>query len=217
VTWVAAEELLAPRSADLDVQLKLAGERLGTASLAVAASAVLEGYAWMLARPLFAAVAAGEAPADLAAGNVLVRFADGFPAEVAAGGAPAPPPAVAAARMIEGHLAVLVARLLERRVRRGPRALWGLVANACAAAAIEEAQAAGHPPRRTAELVNALFEAPGSPLPSPPLLRVSTGGRECLVRRRVTCCLNYTLANEPCATCPLLPAKETRQRMSART
>jgi hypothetical protein len=217
VTWLPATDLLATGSADLDAQLKLAGERLGTASLAVAASAVLEGYAWTLARPLDAAVAAGEAPADLTAGNVLVRFADGFAAEVATGDAPALAPAAAAARMVDGHLAVLVARLAERRVRRGPRALWGLVANACAAAAIEEAQAAGHPPQRTAELVNAVFGAAGWPLPPPPLLPVTTGGRECLVRRRVTCCLHYTLANEPCATCPLLSAKETRQRMSART
>jgi hypothetical protein len=217
VTWLPATELLAAGSAHLEMQLKLAGERLGTASPAVAASALLEGYAWTLARPLFAAVAAGDPPADLAAGNVLVRFADGFPVEVVVGGAPAPPPAVAAARMVDGHLAVLVACLIERRVRRGPRALWGLVANACAAAAIEEAQAAGHPAGRTAELVDAFFGTPGRPLPSPPLLQVGIGGRDRLVRRRVTCCLNYTVADRPCATCPLLPAAETRRRMSART
>jgi hypothetical protein len=84
-----------------------------------------------------------------------------------------------------GHLAVLVARLIERRVRRGPRALWGLVAKACAAAAIEEARTAGHSARRTAELVNAFFEAPGWLLPPPPLLQVAADGRDRLVRRRV--------------------------------
>ncbi|HEX5882780.1 MAG TPA: (2Fe-2S)-binding protein [Actinomycetota bacterium] len=36
-----------------------------------------------------------------------------------------------------------------------------------------------------------------------------------LVRRRVTCCLNYTVAAGPCATCPLLPPAETRQRLAA--
>jgi hypothetical protein len=216
VTWLPATELLAAGSAHLEMQLKLAGERLGTASPAVAASALVEGYAWTLARPLFAAVAAGEAPADLAAGNVLVSFADGLPAAVAAGDAPAPPPAAAAVRMVDGHLAVLVARLLERGVRRGPRALWGLVANACAAAAIEEAQAAGHPPRRAAKLVDAFFTAPIWPLPTPPLILLTTGGHARLVRRRVTCCLNYTVADGPCATCPLLPAEETSQRMSTR-
>jgi hypothetical protein len=35
------------------------------------------------------------------------------------------------------------------------------------------------------------------------------------VRRRVTCCLNYTVAAQPCATCPLLPAAETRRRLAA--
>jgi FhuF 2Fe-2S C-terminal domain len=119
--------------------------------------------------------------------------------------------------MVDGHLAVLVARLAERRVRRGPRALWGLVANACAAAAIEEAQAAGHSARRTAELVDAFFGTPGWPLPTPPLLQVAAGGRDRLVRRRVTCCLHYTVADSPCTTCPLLPAEETKRRMSART
>ena len=50
------------------------------------------------------------------------------------------------ARLVDGHLAALVARLAERRVRRGPRALWGLVANGCAAALLEQARAAGLPP-----------------------------------------------------------------------
>lgn len=216
MTWLPAADLLAAGSADLEAQLKLASERLGTASLAVAASALLEGYAWTLARPLFSAAAAGDPPADLAAGNVLVRFADGSPAEVVVGSAPAPPQAVAAARMVDRHLAILITRLTERRVRRGPRALWGLVANACAAAAIEEAQAAGHSARRTAELVDAFFGTPGRPLPTPPLLQVAAGGRDRLVRRRVTCCLHYTVADSPCTTCPLLPAEETKRRMSAR-
>jgi hypothetical protein len=217
VTWLPTADLLAAGSADLEIQLKLAGERLGTGSLAVAASMLLESYAWTLARPLFAAVAAGDPPADLAAGNVLVRFTGGSPVEVVLASAPAPPPALAAARMVDGHLAVLIARLIERRVRRGPRALWGLVANGCAAAALEEAQVACYSARRTAELVDAFFGTPGRPLPSPPLLQVGIGGRDRLVRRRVTCCLNYTVADRPCATCPLLPAEETKRLMSART
>jgi hypothetical protein len=211
VTWLPADDLLAPGAADLEAQLKLAGERLATAGLAVAASALLEGYAWTLARPLFAAAAGGAAAPDLAAGNVAVRFADGLPAEVATGTAPPAPPALAARRLLDGHLALLVARLLERRVRRGPRALWGLVANACAAAALEEARAAGLPHPRTVALVDEFFAVPGRPLPPPRLLAVA-GDR--LVRRRVTCCLIYTVAAGPCATCPLLPAAETRRRLA---
>jgi hypothetical protein len=38
VTWLPADDLLAPGAADLDVQLKPAAERLGTASPAAAAS-----------------------------------------------------------------------------------------------------------------------------------------------------------------------------------
>ena len=51
MTWLAADDLLGPVPLELDLQLKLAGERLGSDSLAVTASALLEGYAWALARP----------------------------------------------------------------------------------------------------------------------------------------------------------------------
>jgi FhuF 2Fe-2S C-terminal domain len=47
------------------------------------------------------------------------------------------------------------------------------------------------------------------------LLQVGPADGPCLVRRRVTCCLNYTVAGQPCATCPLLPPAETRRRLAA--
>jgi dihydrofolate reductase len=100
-----------------------------------------EGYAWALARPLFALGAGIPAP-DLAAGNVLLAFADGKLAEVAVR-APGP-----------------------RRRRRG-----------------------GGPAGRRGTW---RCWWPGWP----------SGGHPRLVRRRVTCCLNYTVAGQPCATCP---------------
>ena len=116
----------------------------------MAASAFLEGYAWTLARPLFATLAGGRPAPDLAAANVGLRFDGGLLAEVAvddparpAGGA-----AGAAARMVDDHLGPLAARLAERRVRRGPRALSGLVVNGCAAALLEEAGRPACRPRR---------------------------------------------------------------------
>jgi FhuF 2Fe-2S C-terminal domain len=217
VTWLAADDLLGPVPLELDLQLKLAGERLGSDSLAVTASALLEGYAWAVARPLFAALAAGGPAPDLAAGNALLAFAGGRLAEVAVR-APAPPPGGAAgavARLVEGHLALLVARLAERRVRRGPRALWGLVANGGAAAVLAEAQAAGLPADATGRLLGQLLDAPGRPLPAPAVLQAGPDDQPRLVRRRVTCCLNYTVAGQPCATCPLLPPAETRRRLLA--
>ena len=217
MTWLAADDLLGPVPLELDLQLKLAGERLGSDSLAVTASALLEGYAWALARPLFAALAAGGPAPDLAAGNVLLAFAEGRLAEVAVR-EPAPPPGGAAgavARLVGDHLALLVARLAERRVRRGPRALWGLVANGCAAAVLAEAQAAGLPAGATGRLLGQLLDAPGRPLPAPAVLQAGPDGQPRLVRRRVTCCLNYTVAGQPCATCPLLPPAETRRRLLA--
>jgi FhuF 2Fe-2S C-terminal domain len=134
------------------------------------------------------------------------------------GARPGPSPGGAAgavARLVGDHLAWLVARLAERRVRRGPRALWGLVANSCAAAVLAEAQAAGLPAEATGRLLGQLLDAPGRPLPAPAVLQVGPDAQPRLVRRRVTCCLNYTVAGSPCATCPLLPPAETRRRLLA--
>jgi FhuF 2Fe-2S C-terminal domain len=218
VTFLAATDLLGPVPEELDLQLKRAGERLGTDSLAVAASAFLEGYAWTLARPLFAALAGGRPAPDLARANVGLRFDGGLLAEVAvrdpapaAGGAGG-----AAARLVDGHLGPLAARLAERPVRRGRRALSGLVANGCAAALVEEAGAAGLPAAATGRLLAGFLRSAATPLPPPALLRVGgPGGRDRLARRRVTCCLVYRVSGQPCATCPLLPEAEIRRRLRA--
>jgi hypothetical protein len=217
VTRLAADDLLGPVPLELDLQLKLTAGRVGTERLAVAASALLEGYAWALARPLFAALAAGRPAPDLAAANVLLAMADGRLEQVAVRDPAAPPggDAGALARLVDGHLAALVGRLAERPVRRGPRALWGLVANGCAAALVEEGRLAGLPGGWVEGLLGRLLGAGGRPLPAPELLRVGPDGGGRLVRRRVTCCLNYTVAGGPCATCPLLPPAETARRLAA--
>ena len=208
MTWPAAGDLLGPVPVELDLQLKLAAERPGTDRLAVAASALLEGYAWTLGLPLSAALATGAPAPDLAAANVRLRFDGGRPAEVALRDPAAPPGggAGAVARLVDGHLGALVARLAERRVRRGPRALWGLVANGCAAALLEQARAAGlPPPPGSPRCSTSSSPPPGRSLPTPALLPVGHADDPRLVRRRVTCCLNYTVTGQPCATCPLLP------------
>jgi hypothetical protein len=143
--------------------------------------------------------------------------------EVREGLATGEPRMAAFARLAEGlldrHLGVLVARLGELRVRRGPRALWGLVANGCANALVEAAMSAGHPPEMVHALVGVLFGLPGSPLPGPPrLLEVPTGGGGTkLLRKRVSCCLFWTRPGcDPCATCPILSDEQAAARAAAR-
>ena len=84
-----------------------------------------------------------------------------------------------------------------------------------AAGLLAEAQAAGLSAAATGRLLGQLLDAPGRPLPAPAVLQAGPDGHPRLVRRRVTCCLNYTVAGQPCATCPLLPPSETRRRLLA--
>jgi ferric iron reductase protein FhuF len=203
--------------------LKLTAERLGAHSLPVCASALVEAYAGGLARAGFdRLLACGRAP-DLTIGSVLVRFGPaGAVTALPVGGTPGPPDrerealARLASQLLDGHLAQLVGRLLERRVRRGPRALWGLVANACAAAILQAAASAARPPREAAALAAGFFGLAGARLPSPPLVAVTRHGRVELFRRRVTCCLAYRLpAGVPCATCPMLDQRTLHRRLAA--
>src|SRR6266511_2768480 len=120
--------------------------------------------------------------------------------------------------LLDGHLGVLVVRLGELRVRRGPRALWGLVANGCANALVEAALAAQHPPERVRALAAAFFGLPGSPLPGPPrLLEVPVRDGSKLMRKRLSCCLFCALPGcDPCATCPIFTDEQATERAAAR-
>ena len=94
-------------------------------------------------------------------------------------------------------------------------------AGACLAAAAQERHGpySGASPERLAEVAAGIDPFPeegaGRPLPAPAVLQAGPDGQPRLVRRRVTCCLNYTVAGQPCATCPLLPPAETRRRLLA--
>jgi hypothetical protein len=230
--WIRADRLLEPGTPVLEERLRDFGHHISAPNLAVAASMLLEAYAGLLAGVGFGCLfGAGVAP-DLAVGNVSLRFGLGaVPDQVAlheGWGVPGGPGRYEAAlgRLAEGllgaHLAILVARLAELRVRRGPRALWGLVANGCANALVEAACAAGHRPERVRALLEAFFALPGSPpagrLPGPPrLLEVAVDGGTRLLRKRVTCCLFRALpGREPCATCPVFPDGQAVERAAAR-
>jgi Ferric iron reductase FhuF-like transporter len=225
--WVRADSLLEPGSPLLAERLRRFGERIAAPSPAVAASLLLESWAGLLAGVGFGCLlGAGVAP-DLAAAGVSLRFRpgevpdlvalhDGLDAlDVGALGR-------VAGGLLDGHLGPLVDRLGELRVRRGPRALWGLVAGCCANALVEAAQASGHPAERVRALLDDLFAPPSSPLagrvPGPPrLLEVPVDGKVRLLRKRLSCCLLYAQPGcEPCATCPMLSDEESVARAAVR-
>jgi len=231
--WVPAARLLEPGSPLLRERLREFGEQMAAPRQDVAASLLLEAYAGLLAAVGFGCLLGAGVVPDLSAGNVTLRFgpggvpdlvalAQGWDAAVGVRAGARAPRVAELGRLAEGlldrHLGVLVARLGELRVRRGPRPLWGLVANGCANALVEAAVAAGHPPWRVHALVEAFFGLPGSPLPGPPrLLEVPTGSGTRLLRKRVSCCLFSARPGcDPCATCPVFSDEQATARAAAR-
>jgi hypothetical protein len=229
--WVPAEQLLEPGSPLLEERLRQFGERIAAPRLAVAASLLLEAYAGLLARVGFGCLLGAGVVPELGAGNVSLRFGPGGVPDLVAlheqwgareGQAPSRWEGEVFGRLAEGlldrHLGVLVERLGELRVRRGPRALWGLVANGCANALLEAALAAHHPPERIRALVDEFFGLPASRLPGPPrLLEVAVGGGTRLLRKRLSCCLFCAQPGcDPCATCPIYSDEQAAERAAAR-
>lgn len=206
--WINAASLLDPGSPLLEERVRAFGKQLGSERRGVALSLLLETYTSVLASVAFGSlVRAGRAP-ELAAAGVSVRLEPGGVPDAVAVHDPLPRPGDGldrldgvAASLLDRHLGPLVARMEGLRAGRGRRALWGLVAGGCAAAIVEAVEHAGGPPRQARVLIEALFALPGSPLPGPPRL-LEAGSR--LVRKRLSCCLSYTLEGcDYCATCPV--------------
>ena len=219
--WVAAEALLAPASPLLDRQLAAAAAALGGAPPEACASVLAEGYAEALATVAFRALVGARQAPDLAAANVALRFGPGGTVEAvalrgqeaaraaSAGGEPALA-AWAGSQLLREHLNLLVAALGARRLRRGPRALRGLIANGYACAVAEVVRGGSE---AAAALAAPFLEPLARWVPARPRLLVLPGGD--VVRKRVTCCLFYRLpGNGYCATCPLLASAETVRRLA---
>lgn len=112
------------------------------------------------------------------------------------------------------HLRPLV-EALRPRTRRGARALWGMVADACAYAVINVTQTLHRPAIWPAEAAALLAAAPALRV-TPRALAVEHAGAEHLFLRRASCCFAYrAVGYDYCATCPLLSEAEQERRLHA--
>jgi len=129
---------------------------------------------------------------------------------------------VSAAREVALRLRAAIGEVIVGQDEVVDQVLWGLVAGGCANALVEAAQASGHRPERVRDLLDAFFGLPSSLLagrvPGPPrLLAVPLDGGTRLLRKRLSCCLFYTLPGcDPCATCPMLSDERAVERATAR-
>lgn len=232
--WLRIDELVGDGGLLLDERLAAMAER-GSSRLDVAGSWLLLSATSVVARPLVAALLSEGRVPDLAPANLalhlhrqgwLDRLALRSPAMAVLPADPAvgrpwvtvaPDLAVLRQRLAGGlvsHLHPLV-EALRPRTRRGPRALWGLVADACAYAVIGVTHALGRPATWPAE-AGALLAAAPALRGTPRHLALEHAGTEHLFLRRSACCFAYRDGGYGfCATCPLLSEAEQQRRLLA--
>jgi hypothetical protein len=215
--WTACTDLVAPGSVELDRHLALVTALQGTARPSVAASLLLERYAWALGTAAFETLLGEGRLPDLAAANVAVHLdAEGFVDALLLDDPRLEPVTSAAALeplargLLAAHLLPLVERLAERSVHRGRRALRCLVVDALAAGIAGAAGPAGTPRAEAMALSVALAAILGTPPRLHPRLLAVDG---VLVRKRAVCCLLHTERALHCATCPHLSDTETVRRL----
>lgn len=239
--WLGATDLVAPDGIALDAALQhiLTPYAATPDDRHVAASLLINAYAWSLSAAAIASyLTEGRVP-DLDAGNVALRFsAPGedeessfgiaflsdrmavLPNDVAAGS----PDAIGLAdrtevrewlrRRLEAHMAPLI-EAVYRRTRLGRRAQWNLVADDCASLFLWVGEKIGAIDAACAEGL-AFVSAAGSPMaPSKTsYFTLEANGRCETFRKRGGCCLYYKMpAGRNCSTCSLISTAERDRRL----
>ncbi len=102
-------------------------------------------------------------------------------------------------------------------VRRGPRALWGMVTDDLASGLWTLGRCLGEEERGVREAA-AVLPGATSPFPGAADFRLlrTTDGRRHPTRTRLGCCLHYAITPEdPCATCPRTTDEERLRRLES--
>ncbi len=224
--WTAPEDLAAPEALSALLGRTAADLTPGALRPDVAATLAAQNVAWVLALPAVAALVADRRVPELAPGRAALRIGAGaLPEEAALGGgvhvlAGDPLAGADDARVVAGEdelvdalwhglealLAPLLAALAER-TGRPERALWRMVHDVVANAAVAVGEAAGARPRAWALWARAAERAPvrlrGRARPAEVVL--SSGARTPLLLRG-GCCLYWRAdGGSTCPGCPLTP------------
>ncbi|MFJ2116637.1 (2Fe-2S)-binding protein [Streptomyces sp. NPDC087850] len=162
---------------------------------------------------------------DLASGTYRLTPGTGFacladdPAAALPGAVPLPHPDALRTELrsaVADHMGPLLA-VLGPQLRRGPRALWGMVADDLVSGIWYVGRVLGQE-EAAVRAATAVLPSARGPFPGGADFRRLTGddGRRYPTRTRMGCCLYYTVrAAEACVTCPRTPDAERLRRLEA--
>jgi len=206
-SWIDCENVPADPVA-LDTAIDAGAATRGGGDRQVAASLLVQSYAFKVAAPALAAYAIGAPPLPVRAAHLAVALSNGRASGLAYRSNRLGPPddcGALAEALLADHLEPLVAAVRER-VRIGERLLWGNIAASCAAAfrAAEGAarDQADHVERAAVRRRAERFFAAASPWLDGlgTFERVEVGDRDGWFWTRTSCCLWFRVA-ERGATC----------------
>lgn len=233
--WLSAADLLADGAEALGVRLRTVHDSHGGGLPDVAASYFMGWYAGAVAAPVIGAFVLERRVPDVGAANVSVHAHEGgwfdrtalhdSSLTVLAGDPAAGAPGNRTATDLASLRAVLVSGLVTHltpvvtavrsRAPLGLRALWGTVADACAAVFVELGRD-GDAGARCRTEADAFLDAASPPLRARPRwVVVDHEGVDRTFMRRGACCLAYKVPGDHgyCTSCPLVDDTERDVRL----